>query len=70
MNKKYEEMQPWQQRVMDELTELDIKIKKLHAFLCTYSFNSLADEDKRLLNTQYFAMSTYREILEMRINRF
>ena len=70
MNMKYEDMQPWQQRVVDELTELDIKVRKLQAFQCSTGYDCLSEDNRKLLRMQYFAMSTYKEILEMRIIRF
>ena len=70
MNMKYEDMQPWQRRVVDELTELDIKERKLQAFQSSTGYDCLSEDNRKLLRMQYFAMSAYKEILEMRIIRF
>lgn len=70
MNIDYEHLEPWQRRVMDELVELDIKVKKLRAMLVSTQFRTLEEVDRDLLETQFCAMETYRRILEMRVKRF
>jgi len=64
-------MQPYQQRVVDELADLEVKLKALHNFLwANDSFDSLPIEDKELLVIQFGAMSTYAGALSKRIERF
>ena len=59
-----------QNRVIEEKKELDIKIEALSDFLDTPIFNSLDDEEIRLLNNQSMVMMLYSDILEERIKLF
>lgn len=70
MNKKFEKLELWQQRVLDELVELDIKVRKLRAMLVSTQFQTLEETDRDLLEAQFCAMEAYRRILEMRVKRF
>nr|WP_315173550.1 hypothetical protein [uncultured Flavobacterium sp.] len=63
-------LQPHEQRVVDERTELDEKITKLHAFFKTEIFNNLQEEDRNLLEEQVQLMMNYSDVLLKRINRF
>ncbi|MDE9437380.1 hypothetical protein KKI95_15950 [Xenorhabdus bovienii] len=63
-------MQPHQQRVIDELTELDEKIEKLSDFIGGAIYNELEETDRVLLAMQLSVMKAYSEILHKRINRF
>ncbi|URQ08933.1 hypothetical protein BRM13314_00004 [Salmonella phage BRM 13314] len=64
------ELQPHQQRVVDELDELQKKIHNLTVFTTTTKFQDLESLDRHLLVTQLDAMRTYSNILMMRIDRF
>lgn len=63
-------LQPHQQRVVDEKSELDLKREKLTAFYSTSLFHGLAESDQSLLLQQGVAMRTYSEILGKRIAAF
>jgi len=60
----------YQQRVIDELAELQTKVNKLAAFVLMPTFDNLASVDRHLLVTQLDAMRAYGNILALRINRF
>jgi hypothetical protein len=62
--------EPWQQRVIDEKAELDIKIKALANFLNVSTRPYLPEEDLEDLVLQYGTMQEYSKILERRISRF
>lgn len=64
------QLQPHQQRVVEERTELIEKITKLHAFLKTEIFDNLQEEDQNLLEEQVQLMMNYSDVLLKRINRF
>jgi hypothetical protein len=61
------ELEPYQQRVVDEKWELDSKIEKLMAFLAA---PSPAATGLELLEAQLLAMRSYSEILGKRIGEF
>ena len=63
-------MDPHQQRVITEKTELDDKLKKLGLFLGTEIFHSLDEDEMSDLNQQWKAMAMYSDILGRRIARF
>lgn len=63
-------MTGFQSRVIDELSELNLKINALTAFTISNVFKSLDPVDKSLLLRQLDTMSAYRHILEKRISRF
>lgn len=63
-------MNPWQIRVVQEHAELLFKIEKLREFLKSDAFLELSKLDRDLLDTQGLAMTTYANILTMRINNF
>lgn len=65
------EIQPHQQRVVDEQTELEVKLKGLREFIRNNPvFDTLPSEDKTLMKTQMDLMSAYSNILGLRIARF
>ena len=65
------QLQPHQQRVVDELNELVSKAQKLSAFITTNSYFIELDEvDHSLLRSQWAVMDAYVQILETRIKRF
>jgi hypothetical protein len=63
-------LQPHQQRVVEERNELIEKVTKLHAFTKTETFNSLPDEEQSLLFKQEKEMKKYADILKQRIDVF
>ena len=67
MNK---EIKPYQQRVIDEKTELDIKLEKLNSFFHTKLFKESYQIDKFLLKAQSRVMTEYSDILQERIDNF
>ncbi|WP_340608319.1 crAss001_48 related protein [Xenorhabdus bharatensis] len=63
-------LQPHQQRVIDELAELDGRIAKLSDFIGGAIYKSLEETGQTLLGMQLSAMKAYSEILHKRIKRF
>ena len=63
-------MQPYQQRVIDEKAELDIKIAKLDYFRVSGEMSKIPVDQQDLLDLQHNAMFTYSIILELRIKSF
>lgn len=63
-------MQPHQQRVVDEHTELVKKAKALYVFLASKMFESLDHDEQELLKMQYYSMMVYSGILQKRIAKF
>ena len=63
-------MQPHEQRVVDEQSELEDKLRRLNDFTKTSTFDLLASEDRTLLRMQLEVMRTYSSILGLRIARF
>jgi len=64
------ELQPHQQRVVDEKKELDDKREKLLTFINGQIFRNLEQAEKDRLLTQYGVMGVYSEILHQRIRAF
>lgn len=65
------ELQPHQQRVIDERKELDDKIKKLGSFILDNPiFLTLETEEQIDLKSQYEFMNKYLSVLDRRIGRF
>ena len=68
-------LQPHQQRVVDELTDLDTKIAALAAFIASFSagfskFAALLEPERMRLYAQHRAMVSYSSILAERIAAF
>ena len=63
-------MQPHQQRVVEEKTELDEKIRKLGSFLTTSMFKDLPGDEQTRLSSQWGIMMSYSRILGERIAAF
>ncbi len=63
-------MQAFQQRVVDEKTELDDKLKKLSEFGKSSFFQTLPPEEQGRLNRQHSIMEEYSRILGERIAEF
>ena len=67
----WEDFPAHQQRVITEVTELDIKIEKLDNFILTsYIFKSLEKDEQLLFINQIQSMQYYFGILVERINKF
>nr|UVX89040.1 MAG: hypothetical protein [Bacteriophage sp.] len=65
------ELLPHQQRVVDEQTELEGKLKALREFIrLNRVFDTLPSEERTLLKTQMDLMSAYSNVLGLRIARF
>lgn len=64
-------MQPHQQRVVDELNELQVKIDALSNFIdANDSFKNLDWDEKVRMVLQRNAMKSYADILQQRISAF
>lgn len=65
------QLQPHQQRVVDELSELKDKTSKLGEFILDNPiYLKLDTEDQKDMQTQFDAMCIYCDALERRISRF
>lgn len=65
------DLQPHQQRVVDEKTELDDKINKLSSFISENPiYGKLPEIDQELLSKQYSVMQEYSDLLAHRVARF
>ncbi|MGS0941570.1 crAss001_48 related protein [Pseudomonas luteola] len=65
------DLQPHQQRVVDERAELNARIGKLDMFIDSNPvFEKLSDKDQELLKAQRKAMQEYSGILSQRILLF
>lgn len=63
-------MAPHQQRVVDEKTDLDLKIDALYNFFHGNIFDTLPADEQDRLSRQYSAMCEYSKILGERISAF
>jgi len=63
-------LQPHQQRVVDEKRELDEKLGKLITFIHESVFTGLSKEEQKLLVRQQNVMTDYSQILAERIAAF
>jgi hypothetical protein len=63
-------LEAYQQRVVDELIELNSKAINLTIFRNSDSFNQVDSEEQKRLIKQLDIMQSYREILNERINNF
>ncbi len=66
----YSTLQPHQQRVVDELNELNQRMTKLEAFAKSEIFRSLDEAERGRLMAQHGAMNAYSNILQERIAAF
>ena len=64
------ELQPHEQRVVDEQKELQVKFDALFGFLKNGQPKFINDENWRLLNWQFNSMQIYNDILKQRISLF
>lgn len=63
-------MQPHQERVVTELSELTDKRTKLEAFFNTAMFKHLPPDEQARMERQARIMRTYEDVLEERIRNF
>lgn len=63
-------MQPHQQRVVTEQTELNDKLTKLSEFIKGGTYKSLDPNEQQRLIAQADHMHNYNEVLKMRIEAF
>lgn len=61
------EIQPYQQRVLDEHRELAERLDKLTDFFDAPIFEKLDDVEKSQLRNQWYWMNGYKNCLEVRI---
>jgi hypothetical protein len=62
--------QPYQQRVIDEQVELDIKLSALSNFLDAPMFDKLNQPEQNRMARQCYHMQRYNDILSDRIHEF
>ncbi len=63
-------MEPYQERVISEMTELAERINKLSAFIGSSPFVHLPYSERSRLKIQYHIMKAYESILKERIEEF
>ena len=63
-------MKPYQQRVVNERTELEEKLTKLNVFIADGVFEGLPEEERLRLARQAVAMKDYLDVLNERIAAF
>lgn len=65
-------MQPHQQRVVDELTELEDKLNKLHTFILSENFDKIVSDESECqrLIYQRHCMQQYAHALKDRVTNF
>lgn len=63
-------MEAWQERVVAERHELNLKHEKLDNFMIGDDFFKLSKIDQSSLRSQYHIMLTYLYILDTRIESF
>ena len=68
--KDYADLQPHQQRVVDECNEISERAKKLSAFRETDTFRALDPEEIRRLNRQLCIVELYYDVLRDRMEAF
>lgn len=64
------DLQPWQQRVVDEKVELDKKREALLKFIRSGEYEKLDVRTRELMQEQWEAMTWYSVILSSRILHF
>jgi hypothetical protein len=64
------ELQPYQQRVVEEKADLDAKLERLCNFCWGPQFDALPVMERERLNLQRHTMTTYSAILGARIAAF
>lgn len=67
---KRDDMERYQQRVIEERDELALKIGKLDGFISSPKYHEIPGIEQNLLDEQAIAMEIYFDVLQRRINRF
>lgn len=62
--------EPWQLRIIEEKTALDVKLAKLNEFMNGEKFAGLDEWQRAQLRSQRFFMFGYSEVLGQRIADF
>ena len=62
-------MEEYKRRILDEYTDLLVKLTKLRVFLESDSYESLTEESKDLLGKQENIMNEYLGILNSRLTK-
>lgn len=77
MKKKFEELEPFKQRLVKEYNELDEKLTKLITFMNSEAGQAMSesDDDKvaeafYLMNQQACAMQLYEDVLSRRLDLY
>lgn len=65
-----QELSSYQQRVVDERSQLEDKIEKLGAFMRSPIFSNLSADEQRLMSEQYEVMTRYGLVLTKRLARW
>lgn len=65
-----DELEDWQERVVDEQSELFERLEKLVEFTCSEQFKSLPVDKQEQLVQQAHHMNAYNDILTARIEAF
>jgi len=60
----------WQERVIKEEEELDLKVEALYNFIKSEAFDALDAKSRELLNKQALLMCDYSLVLKARIAMF
>ena len=64
-------MEVYQERVMDEKTDLDLKLTELFKFLnSSEKVKTVSEEELKRMNRQFAIMGMYSDILQERIINF
>lgn len=62
------ELQPYQQRLLDEKQELDERVEKLSAFVNSENLNKASEQEQELLRQQLAIMTSLQVVLQKRID--
>jgi uncharacterized protein len=63
-------MEDWQQRVIDEKSNLDARLEKLDAFISAGKSVDLDPMERFRISSQRYHMNAYSEVLRQRIEAF
>ena len=63
-------LQHYQQRVVDERNDLEVKIGKLQTFITSDGFSDVSPDEQGRLVLQHHIMTAYSLVLEQRMEAF